>query len=78
MIDVYTAATGHYDYKNPADMATWMQSQKASATATLMDSDGKTSRDAALRLFGQVRGRLSAVLRRQAYCGTGVSVIISA
>lgn len=47
MIDVYTAATGHYDYKNPADMAAWMQSQKASATATLMDSDGKTDRAAA-------------------------------
>jgi len=44
MIEVYTAATGHDDYKKPADMATWMQSQKASATATLMDSDGKTGR----------------------------------
>jgi peroxiredoxin len=31
----------HYDYRKPADMAAWMQQQKASATATLMDSDGK-------------------------------------
>jgi len=41
---VNSTATGHYDYKKPADMAAWMQSQKASATATLMDSDGKTGR----------------------------------
>ncbi len=38
---VNSTAQGHYDYKKPADMAAWMQSQKASATRTLMDSDGK-------------------------------------
>jgi peroxiredoxin len=41
---VNSTAQGHGDYKKPADMATWMQSQKASATATLMDSDGKTGK----------------------------------
>ena len=38
---VNSTAQGHYDYKKPADMAVWMQSQKAAATHTLMDSDGK-------------------------------------
>jgi peroxiredoxin len=38
---VNSTAQGHYDYKKPADMASWMQQQKASASATLMDSDGK-------------------------------------
>ena len=38
---VNSTAQGHYDYKKPADMAAWMQSQKAAATHTLMDSDGK-------------------------------------
>jgi hypothetical protein len=38
---VNSTAQGHYDYRSPADMATWMQSQKAAATATLMDGDGK-------------------------------------
>jgi peroxiredoxin len=38
---VNSTALGHYDYKKPADMAAWMQQQKASATHTLMDSDGK-------------------------------------
>ncbi len=32
------------DYKKPADMAMWMQGQKAAATTTLMDSDGKVGR----------------------------------
>jgi peroxiredoxin len=32
------------DYKTPAAMAQWMQQQKAAATATLMDSDGKVGR----------------------------------
>jgi peroxiredoxin len=41
---VNSTAQGHYDYKKPADMAAWMQSQKASATATLMDSEGKVGR----------------------------------
>ena len=32
------------DHKNPADMAAWMQQQKAAATHTLMDSEGKVGR----------------------------------
>ncbi len=32
------------DYKKPADLASWMQAQKASATATLMDDDGKVGK----------------------------------
>jgi peroxiredoxin len=32
------------DYKKPAEMATWMQQQKAAATHTLMDSDGKVGK----------------------------------
>lgn len=35
---------GHYDYRKPADMAAWMQSQKAAPTSTLMDSDGRIGR----------------------------------
>ncbi len=38
---VNSTSQGHYDYKKPADMAAWMQQQKANASATLMDSDGK-------------------------------------
>jgi hypothetical protein len=38
---VNSTAPGHGDYKKPADMSSWMQSQKASATHTLMDGDGK-------------------------------------
>ena len=34
----------HYDYRKPADLAAWMQSQKAAATHTLMDADGKVGR----------------------------------
>jgi len=34
----------HYDYRKPADLAAWMQSQKATATHTLMDADGKVGR----------------------------------
>jgi peroxiredoxin len=33
-----------YDYKNPQAMAQWMASQKAAATTTLMDADGKVGR----------------------------------
>jgi peroxiredoxin len=33
-----------YDYKKPADMAAWMQQQKAAATHTLMDSEGSVGR----------------------------------
>jgi len=32
------------DYKSPADMAQWMTQQKAAATRTLMDTDGKAGR----------------------------------
>ena len=41
---VNSTAPAHYDYKKPADMTAWMQSQKASATHTLMDSDGKVGK----------------------------------
>lgn len=32
------------DYKKPADLAGWMSAQKAAATATLMDDDGKVGK----------------------------------
>ncbi len=32
------------DYKKPTDLAGWMKSQKAAATATLMDDDGKVGK----------------------------------
>jgi peroxiredoxin len=32
------------DYKKPAALAAWMQSQKAAATSTVMDDDGKVGR----------------------------------
>lgn len=32
------------DYKKPAELAKWMQGQKAAATATLMDDDGKVGK----------------------------------
>ncbi len=35
---------GAGDYKKPAEMAAWMQSQKAAATHTLMDSEGKVGK----------------------------------
>ncbi len=38
---VNSTASAHGDYKKPAEMAAWMQQQKAAATHTLMDSDGK-------------------------------------
>ena len=41
---VNSTATDHSDYRTPADLAQWMQSQKAAATATLMDADGKLGR----------------------------------
>jgi peroxiredoxin len=43
-LSVNSTAQGHYDYKKPAEMAAWMSGQKAAATATLMDSDGKTGK----------------------------------
>ena len=41
---VNSTARDHSDYKTPAAMAQWMQSQKAAASATLMDSDGTVGR----------------------------------
>jgi peroxiredoxin len=41
---INSTSQGHYDYKKPADMAAWMQQHKAGASATLMDSDGKTGK----------------------------------
>lgn len=41
---VNSTAEGASDYRKPADMAAWMQQQKAAATATLMDADGKVGR----------------------------------
>ena len=41
---VNSTAQDASDYKAPAAMAQWMQAQKAAATATLMDSDGKVGR----------------------------------
>ena len=41
---VNSTATEHSDYRAPAALAQWMQSQKAAATATLMDADGKIGR----------------------------------
>jgi peroxiredoxin len=38
---VNSTARDHQDFKPPAAMAQWMQTQKATATATLMDPDGK-------------------------------------
>jgi peroxiredoxin len=41
---VNSTSADHGDYKAPAAMAQWMQGQKAAATATLMDADGKIGR----------------------------------
>ena len=41
---VNSTAADAGDYMTPAAMAQWMQEQKAAATATLMDSDGKVGR----------------------------------
>lgn len=41
---VNSTATDHGDYKAPAAMAQWMQAQKAAATTTLMDAEGKLGR----------------------------------
>jgi len=41
---VNSTAPDASDYRTPAAMAQWMQGQKAAATATLMDSDGKVGR----------------------------------
>jgi peroxiredoxin len=41
---VNSTARDHSDYKTPAAMVQWMQAQKAAASATLMDSEGKVGR----------------------------------
>ena len=41
---INTTATEHRDYLAPTAMAGWMAQQKAVASATLMDSDGKVGR----------------------------------
>ena len=41
---VSSTAPDASDYKKPAELARWMQGQKAAATATLMDADGKVGR----------------------------------
>jgi hypothetical protein len=41
---VNSTARDHDDYKTPAAMAQWMQSQRAAASATLMDSEGRVGR----------------------------------
>ncbi|MEN9630654.1 MAG: hypothetical protein RJA10_3882 [Pseudomonadota bacterium] len=41
---ISTTARDHADYKAPADLAAWMKSGKAAATATLMDADGTIGR----------------------------------
>lgn len=38
---VNSTATDHPDYLKPAELAKWMKEQKAPATHTLMDEDGK-------------------------------------
>lgn len=43
-LSVNSTAVDAGDYRKPADMAGWMQQQKAAATATLMDADGKVGR----------------------------------
>ncbi len=43
-LTVNSTAPEHGDYKAPAAMAQWMQSQKAAATATLIDGDGKVGK----------------------------------
>ncbi|MBK6469817.1 MAG: thioredoxin family protein [Betaproteobacteria bacterium] len=41
---VSSTAPDASDYRKPADLAKWMQNQKAAATATLMDDDGKVGK----------------------------------
>jgi peroxiredoxin len=43
-LTVASTAPQHADYKKPADLSAWMQSQKAAATHTLMDENGKLGR----------------------------------
>ncbi len=41
---INSTASDAGDYLKPAEMAAWMAQQKAAATATLMDTDGKVGR----------------------------------
>ena len=41
---INSTAVDAADYKAPAELAAWMQQQKAAASATLMDADGKVGR----------------------------------
>lgn len=43
-LSVNSTAADARDFLKPAEMAAWMQQQKAAATATLMDADGKVGR----------------------------------
>jgi peroxiredoxin len=43
-LTINSTAADASDYKAPAEMAKWMQQQKAAASATLMDADGKVGR----------------------------------
>ena len=43
-LTVNSTAVDARDHLKPADMAAWMQAQKAAATATVMDADGKVGR----------------------------------
>ena len=43
-LTINSTAADAGDYKPPAEMAAWMQQQKAAASAMLMDADGKVGR----------------------------------
>jgi peroxiredoxin len=43
-LTINSTSTDAGDYLKPGEMAAWMQQQKATATATLMDPDGKVGR----------------------------------
>jgi len=43
-LTVNSTSVGAADHRRPADMAGWMQQQKAAATATLMDTEGQLGR----------------------------------
>jgi peroxiredoxin len=46
---ISSTSADHGDYKKPTDLAAWMKSQKAGASATLMDDDGKVGKAYAAR-----------------------------
>ncbi len=47
---INSTGTGHGDYLAPAQLQRWMDGQKAAATATLMDEDGRVGRAYAARV----------------------------